>query len=113
MKYNSVRVFILLAALTFGIAFAPSECLAKKWSVTERIDRLSKDIDEGAKANELTTKQVETLKKMAADIKERMETMKAKNSGKLSLPDTRKLHNEMNDLSVKTLRDRLENVYSD
>lgn len=86
---------------------------AKRWTVTQRMDKLCAEITEGRRANELTVKQVETLQKDAADIKARMEKMKAKNGGKLSVPDTKKLHDDMTELSVKTLRMRLNNVYSD
>jgi hypothetical protein len=51
------------------------------------------------------------LKKQIADIKESMEKMKARNNGQLSVPDERNIHRKLNDLSVKILRLRLENVY--
>ncbi len=102
----------LAAALAFLLAASPllpSE--AKKWTVTQRLEKISKEIDEGRAGNELTVKQVESLKKEVADIKDRMEAMKTKNADKLSIPDTNKIHKELNDLSVKTLKLRLENVY--
>ena len=109
-KLESVVIASMLALVSF-IPSLPAE--AKKWTVTERIGKLSNEIDEGVKANELTSKQVEGLKKMVATIKEKMEKMKAKNDGKLSIPDTKKLQDEMTDLSVKIHRQRLDNVYSD
>lgn len=84
---------------------------AKKWTVTERLQKLSSEIDEGRRANELTVKQVESLKTSILSLKDKMEKMKSRNGNKLSLPDTKKLHGDMTDLSVKILRMRLENVY--
>ncbi|MBX3073019.1 hypothetical protein KF707_08090 [Candidatus Obscuribacterales bacterium] len=97
--------------LTIFLVCSPLAADAKKWTVTQRLEKLSKEIDEGRTGNELTTKQVEDLKKEVSDIKDRMEKMKSKNGGKLSIPDTNKVHKELNDLSVKTLRLRLDNVY--
>ena len=78
----------LAAALAFLLATSPllpSE--AKKWTVTQRLEKISKEIDEGRAGNELTVKQVESLKKEVADIKDRMEAMKTKNADKLSIPE--------------------------
>ncbi len=86
---------------------------AKKWTVTQRVEKLSAEIDEGRKANELTVKQVDQLKGMISSIKEKMAKMKEKNGDKLSVPDTKKLHDDMTEISVKMLRMRLDNVYSD
>lgn len=107
------RKFICLIAasiLTASLFMAP-EALAKKWTVTERIQKLSQEIETGRKANELTSKQVESLKVMVANINGKIEKMQAKNGGKLSIPDTKKLHDEMTDISVKMLKMRLDNVY--
>lgn len=101
------------AALIFAAVFLAAPAFAKKWTVTERVEKLSKEIDEGRKANELTVKQETGLKEMIAGIKAKMEKMKAKNGGKLSVPDTKKLHDDMTDISVKMLKMRLDNVYSD
>lgn len=109
MRHKATLVFA--AILSLVLALSPLPSFAKKWTVTERLEHLSKDIDEGRAANELTLKQVESLKNDAKDIKETMEKMKAKNGGKLSIPDTNKLHRELTDLSVKTLKTRLDNVY--
>lgn len=103
----------LLSALLVGCMCCTTPALAKKWTVTERIQKLSGQIDEGRKANELTTKQVDNLKGMVTDLQQKMDKMKEKNGGKLSVPDTKKLHDDMTDLSVKIYRQRLENVYSD
>lgn len=111
MRNNLIAITACLAVVV--CSFASPAALAKKWTVTQRIEKLSGEIDEGRKANELTVKQVESLKKNVADIKEHMEKMKAKNGGVLSVPDTKKLHDDMTDLSVKIVRTRLNNVYSD
>ena len=113
MKNRVLLAVTVTAMLSLTLILAPQAAMAKRWTVTQRIEKLSAEIDEGRKSNELTVKQVETLKKSVADIKEKMDKMKAKNGDKLSVPDTKKLHDDMTDLSVKTLRMRLDNVYSD
>ncbi len=109
-----VMVTLMMSAFLFaGAYFTPQSAEAKKWTVTERIEKLSKEIDEGRSANELTTKQVDALKKSVDSLKSKMEKMKDKNGGKLSVPDTKALHDDMTELSVKIYRDRMNNVYSD
>jgi hypothetical protein len=108
---KSKTALTLAGLLTVFLVCSPLAADAKKWTVTERLVKISKEIDEGRIGNELTVKQVEDLKKEVADIKDRMEKMKTKNGNKLSIPDTNKVHKELNDLSVKTLRLRLDNVY--
>ena len=113
MKTKQLSVGIISSMLAGAFLLAPLPTLAKKWTVTERIEKLSKEIDEGRTANELTTRQVETLKTMVTNVTERMDKMKVRNGGKLSVPDTKKLHDDMTNLSVKIYRQRLDNVYSD
>lgn len=108
---KSKTAMAVAGLLSVLMVCAPLAADARKWTVTQRLEKISKEIDEGRVGNELTTKQVEDLKKEVADIKERMESMKAKNGNKLSIPDTNKVHKELNELSVKTLRLRLDNVY--
>ncbi len=111
MRRTAVLGLTLAVLVSSALSMTPA--FAKKWTVTERITKLSKEIDEGRQANELTTSQVDALKNAVDSLKEKMEKMKNKNGGKLSLPDTRKLHDEMTNLSVKIYRQRLENVYKD
>jgi len=108
-RKTTLAVAATLALLLACSPLLPSE--AKKWTVTQRLEKISKEIDEGRTGNELTVKQVDDLKKEISNIKERMEGMKAKNANKLSIPDTNKIHKELNDLSVRTLKLRLDNVY--
>lgn len=110
MSKIGIAIVMLVLCVT---AFWAAPADAKRWTVTQRIEKLSAEIDEGRKANELTAKQVETLKNEIAKLKERIEKMQAKNEGKLSLPDQRTLHDAMTELSVKILRMRLNNVYAD
>jgi hypothetical protein len=49
---------------------------------------------------------------MVGDINAKIDKMQAKNGGKLSVPDTKKLHDDMTDISCKMLKMRLDNVYS-
>ncbi|HMO21096.1 MAG TPA: hypothetical protein PKC98_09025 [Candidatus Melainabacteria bacterium] len=102
---------LMAAAISTTLLSIPLPALAKKWTVTERLDKLSEQIDKGDKANELTATQVADLKKTVIDIKARIDKMKEKNGGKLGLKDGKKVHKVLNDLSVKVLRFRLDNVY--
>lgn len=113
MKQRAMITIAMSALLFAGAYFSPLSAEAKKWTVTQRVEKLSKEIDEGRSANELTTKQVDSLKKMVDEIKTRMEKMKNKNGGKLSVPDTKSLHDDMTNLSVKIYKQRMDNVYSD
>ncbi len=112
-KNHRLVAMAVAGLLLICVAGLPQAAFAKKWTVTQRIEKLSGEIGEGRKANELTVKQVESLQKDVTGIKEHMEKMKSKNGGVLSVPDTKKLHDDMTDLSVKILRMRLNNVYSD
>jgi septal ring factor EnvC (AmiA/AmiB activator) len=108
-RKTTLTLAAILSLILACSPLLPSE--AKKWTVTQRLEKISKEIDEGRVANELTVKQVDSLKNEISDIKNRMETMKTKNANKLSIPDTNKIHKELNDISVRTLKLRLENVY--
>ena len=112
MSKNFLRTSFIATLLASSFVLSPLPSHAKRWTVTERLERLSKAVDKGRTANELTIKQVDSLKGEIKSIKEKAEKMKTKNNGKLSLPDTRKLHKEVNELSVQILRDRLDNVYN-
>lgn len=113
MKFKLAGTILMSAVFLTTYLLTPPEAVAKKWTVTERIQKLSKEIDEGRAANELTSKQVEALKNSIDDIKTKMEKMKEKNGGKISVPDTKKLHDEMTALSVKIYKQRMDNVYAD
>ncbi|MBX9570006.1 MAG: hypothetical protein K2X77_13995 [Candidatus Obscuribacterales bacterium] len=112
MKRKLFTLVCFLTILFMQFVFV-GQAEAKKWTVTQRVEKLSAEIDEGRKANELTVKQVDQLKGMISSIKEKMAKMKEKNGDKLSVPDTKKLHDDMTEISVKMLRMRLDNVYSD
>jgi hypothetical protein len=102
----------LATTIVFASMFTSPAAFAKRWTVTERLQKLSQEIDAGRKANELTVKQQDNLKKMVGDINAKIDKMQAKNGGKLSVPDTKKLHDDMTDISCKMLKMRLDNVYS-
>ncbi|MBX9723292.1 MAG: hypothetical protein K2X81_17950 [Candidatus Obscuribacterales bacterium] len=109
---NKKLALALVVPMIVGGLLGTPAALAKKWTVTERIEKLSAEIDQGRKANELTVKEVTTLQEMVSSIKVKMEKMKGKNGGKLSGPDTKKLQDDMTDISVKMLKMRLDNVYA-
>jgi peptidoglycan hydrolase CwlO-like protein len=101
----------LLVASTLLLAAASPAAEAKKWTVTDRLEKLSAEIDEGKQSVELTDPQIESLKKQVDTIKNNMDKAKTRNNGQISVPDERKLHRQLNDLSVRVMKLRLENVY--
>lgn len=100
----------MVSGLFFAVCDQPA--MAKKWTVSERIERLSKEIDKGKESGELTTKQIESLNKQMGKVKAKIEKMKASNEGKLSYPDVSKLHKELNGISARIHKQRLDNVYA-
>jgi hypothetical protein len=102
----------LALAVSFGAAFslAQPEAFAKKAKVTitDRMEILSKKIEKGQKANELTLKEADKLRESINDIKERIEKAKDKNGGKLSYEDENKIEKDLNKVSVKLTAKELD-----
>ena len=111
MLKQTVKPLLLSLAVSMAMVSMPQSAIAKKFTVTERLTRLSKQIAIGDKGNELTASQTASLKKQVIDIKAKIDKLKAKNGGKLGLKDRKKIHKNLNDLSVKILKYRLDNVY--
>src|SRR5271156_3044692 len=89
-------------ALSLVIAFAVSPCVqARKYTIYDREVSLEKKIDTAYKANQLTLKEADSLKKKIQDVKETEQTMKDKNGGKLGIEDTTTLEKSLNKISVK------------
>lgn len=111
IKAESKNLFLSLIFTITLLLTVSLPASAKKWTVTERLTKLSEQIDRGDKANELTASQVAALKKTVIDIQAKIDAMKEKNGGKLGIKDGKKVHKILNDLSVKVLKFRLDNVY--
>lgn len=94
-------------ALCFSLAFVPAVS-AKKWTVTEREVALEQKIAKAEKANQLTSKEAEKLRKKLAAIRFKQAKMKAGNDGKLSYEDNEKLEKALNSLSLDIQKFQLE-----
>ena len=105
MKKGSSTLAVAVAAL---VALSLSPAQAKKWTVTQRQEKLSIEIDRAFKANQLTLDEADGMKKEAAKIATKEEKMKSKNGGKLSYSDDTELEKELNKLSVKLHKKMLE-----
>lgn len=89
-------------AIALGCLFSQgSAAKSKTWTVTERLEQLSKDIDKGEKSGELTAKEAKALREDSVDISNRMAKMKVENNGKLSAADNNKLEKMLNKLSLR------------
>jgi hypothetical protein len=108
MLGKNVVAFVLATAFMLNGAVAPGMAASKNWTVTERQEALSKDIDKAYKANQLTLKERDDLKSQHQKISDRMSSMQKKNGGKLSYDDNRKLEKDFNGLSVKLQKKILE-----
>ncbi len=107
-KRTSILIPVVLALSL--LCSLPS--YARKWTIPERLDNLSLAIDKSKDVNELTNKQVDELKVLLSEVKTKAEEMKSKNGGKLNDDDTRRVNKEINAVSVKLLKYRLDNVYN-
>lgn len=92
---------------------ASGDAAPRKWTVDKRLNALSREVDEGRRANSLKTDQVEDFKHEIADLRNDIAEKQRENNGRLTIPDRKHLHGEITDLSVKIFKTRLTNVYGD
>jgi hypothetical protein len=81
---------------------------AKKWTVTQRQQRLSGEINSAFKANQLTLEESESLRRECDKVTEQEQKMKEKNGGKLSYSDDTQLERNLNKISNKLHKKMLE-----
>jgi len=97
-----------LVAVTSIEAEARGAKVTKKpMTITDRIEELSKKIDAGQKANELTLDEAEDLRKKITKLNEKIDKWKEKNGGKLSYKDQNNAEKDLNKVSVKLLDKQL------
>ncbi|HEY9731249.1 MAG TPA: hypothetical protein V6C89_05020 [Drouetiella sp.] len=103
------RTSIFAAALGLLISASALQQPAQAgWTIYERQVRLKKEVAQGMKANELTKKECDGLYDSLNGINERIQKMKSKNNGKLSIKDQGKIERSLNDVSVRIQKYRLE-----
>ncbi|CAN5416826.1 hypothetical protein BH11CYA1_BH11CYA1_38100 [soil metagenome] len=112
MNRTMANLFLgLVVSASLGAAItvsAPNAEAKPKVTITDRIDILSKKIDKGQKANELTLKEADKLRDDITKINDRIEKAKAKNAGKLSYEDETKIEKDLNKVSVKLTAKELD-----
>ena len=83
MNRTLANLFLgLVISASFGAALmvaAPEAQAKPKVTITDRIEILSKKIDKGQKANELTLKEADKLRSDITKINEKIEKAKSKN----------------------------------
>lgn len=99
MRFNQAIALSLVAAISWCCATNDAE--AKKWTITQRHEALSKEIAKGEKSGELTLKEAEGLRSECDKITARIDKMKSKNGGKLSYTDENRLEKDLNKLSQR------------
>jgi hypothetical protein len=105
MKYKKAVVAALsLALLLVGV----NGVEAKKWTITQRQEALSSEINKGQKSGDLTLKEADALRGEASGISEKIEKMKSNNGGKLSYADENKVEKSLNKLSQRIQKLQLE-----
>lgn len=103
---------LVLSLFTFTGILAPlpqaSAKHAKKYTITDRQQTLKKEIAEGEKSEELTAKEAQSLNEEEAGIEAKELKMKAKNNGSLTYADQNKIEKELNKLSVRIQKLKLD-----
>ncbi|MBU6455084.1 MAG: hypothetical protein KGS72_25155 [Cyanobacteria bacterium REEB67] len=105
MNRAIVKHFALCLVLSAGFASVASvpdaQAAKKKVTITDRIEELTKKVNAGQKANELTLKESEDLRDKLEKINARIEKCKTKNGGKLSYKDQNSIEKDLNKVSIK------------
>jgi len=96
---------LLTAALM--LAMIPLAAEAKQWTITQRQEAQRKMIDKAQRANELTKKEADRLRDRLDDIASSEIKMKTKNGGQLSYKDKAKLEKDLNGVSLKIQKYKL------
>jgi len=92
---------------TPGVEAKTLRVAKKAVTITDRIEELSKKVDAGQKANELTLDEATDLHKKITKINEKIDKCQGKNAGKLSYKDQNAVEKDLNKVSVKLLQEQL------
>lgn len=100
--------FVLLVAASSGLLALQSDAKSKKWTITQRQDALKKEIASGQKSGDLTAKEAAALREQESKIEAKEVKMKGKNDGKLSYDNENALEKDLNKLSLRIQKLKLE-----
>ena len=93
--------FAVVAATPDAQAARASHPVKKKYTITDRIEDLTKKVNDGQKNNELTLKEADDLRGKIEKVSARIDKCKTKNGGQLSYKDLNSLEKDLNKVSVK------------
>jgi hypothetical protein len=96
---------IALAVSCIIVQALPSQ--ARKWTVTQRQNKLEAEINAGQKSGDLTFKQANNFRNDLANVLDREAKMEANNNGRLSDVDQNKIEKELNGISVNIQKKKL------
>jgi len=102
---NSILALFLV--LSFAL-FAPSEAIAKTWTIDERQEQLMKDINAAQEKKALTTKEGDKLRKMLANVSKKKNKWKTDKTRDLTEDEKLKLEGDLNKISVQIKALQLE-----
>lgn len=99
---------ITAVSLLVGLAALSPWAEARKWTIYERQVAEQKRINSGEHSGELTKKEADGLREDMSDMANRINKMKDKNGGRLSYADEGKLEKNLNKVTLKIEKLRLE-----
>lgn len=103
---RKVITMSLVAAFLFVGTFEPSD--AKKWTIYQRQKALMVRINKAELAKELDAKEARRLRDDLADIQRHKVRMISKNNGRLSYDDENDLEGQLNRVSSKIFKKKLD-----
>ncbi len=96
--YLLLSLLILLAVL---VTLTMLPVYSKAWTVEQRQTKLMQDVNAGQNSGVLTAKQSRKLRKNLANVARKKAKMKLNGAGKVSVKDTAKLQNSIDNTSSK------------
>jgi predicted transglutaminase-like cysteine proteinase len=110
MKHKAVMVMVAAAVLGASslIQASPVSARSAHYTITQRQVQLTREVNAGLKANELTLKEATKLRERMTDVNSSISKMKEKNGGKLSYKDQGKVEKSLNSISVDMQKEKLQ-----
>lgn len=99
---QTIRYMLVLSVIALvlpAITITPAE--ARKFTITQREERLAHAIDRAERTGELTLKEANSLRRQQDSILRLESRMKAENGGRLSYANIRTLEGKLNKVSNK------------
>ncbi|HEY9715221.1 MAG TPA: hypothetical protein V6C72_17250, partial [Chroococcales cyanobacterium] len=100
MRFQRLGSIAISTTLLAG-ALAGAAVAKRAYTITERQEKLQREITKDERSKELTKKEADGLRQDLQDITNRIAKMKEKNGGKLSYKDEGKIEKSLNGVSLK------------